>query len=104
MQYTTNYNLKKPSYTDPADIEDINANMDVLDAELQARESDTNTHATNTSNPHGVNKSQVGLGNVDNVKQAPYTHTQDSDIHRKITSGTAEPSGGSNGDIYLQYE
>lgn len=27
------------------------------------------THASNTSNPHGVTKTQVGLGNVDNVKQ-----------------------------------
>lgn len=27
------------------------------------------THASNTSNPHAVTKTQVGLGNVDNVKQ-----------------------------------
>lgn len=27
-------------------------------------------HATRTDNPHGVTKAQVGLGNVDNVKQA----------------------------------
>jgi 3-deoxy-D-arabino-heptulosonate 7-phosphate (DAHP) synthase len=32
------------------------------------------------------------------------SHTGNSNIHRTITSGTAEPSGGSNGDIYLQYE
>lgn len=28
-------------------------------------------HTGNKSNPHGVTKSQVGLGNVDNVKQMP---------------------------------
>lgn len=28
------------------------------------------THTSDTSNPHNVTKSQVGLGNVDNVKQA----------------------------------
>ena len=32
-----------------------------------------NTHSQDTSNPHGVTKSQVGLGNVDNVKQLPIT-------------------------------
>lgn len=30
--YTTNLNLKKPAYADPADIADINANMDTIDS------------------------------------------------------------------------
>lgn len=30
----------------------------------------TDAHANRTDNPHGVTKEQVGLGNVDNVKQA----------------------------------
>lgn len=30
-------------------------------------------HANDKGNPHGTNKTQVGLGNVDNVKQAPKT-------------------------------
>lgn len=34
-------------------------------------------HIANKSNPHAVTKTQVGLGNVDNVKQAPYTHVSD---------------------------
>ena len=36
MQNTTHYNLKKPDYTDFADIQDINENMDTIDAELAA--------------------------------------------------------------------
>lgn len=32
------------------------------------------------------------------------THTSNSEIHVNITSGTANPSGGSDGDVYLQYE
>ena len=32
-------------------------------------QSNLNTHTNNKSNPHGVTKAQVGLGNVDNVKQ-----------------------------------
>lgn len=30
--YTSNLNLKKPGYDSPADIADINANMDVIDS------------------------------------------------------------------------
>lgn len=36
MQRTTNYNFKKPDYTDFADIQDINDNMDAIDEELAA--------------------------------------------------------------------
>lgn len=35
------------------------------------------SHIADKSNPHEVTKTQVGLGNVDNVKQAPYTHVSD---------------------------
>ena len=40
MKETKNLKLKKPDYTDVADIADINANMDILDAELN-KKSDT---------------------------------------------------------------
>lgn len=40
------------------------------------------SHIADKSNPHGVTKVQVDLGNVDNVKQAPYTHvTNNSNPH-----------------------
>ena len=32
---TTNYGLKKPSYSDTADIGVINSNMDVIDAKMK---------------------------------------------------------------------
>lgn len=41
MQYTRNYNLKKPDYTDFADIKDINDNIDKIDEELAAPTGDT---------------------------------------------------------------
>lgn len=41
MQNTTNYNLKKPEYTDFADIQDINDNMDKIDEELAAPTGDS---------------------------------------------------------------
>ena len=39
----------------------------------QASKTDLNNHTRNTNNPHNVTKDQVGLSNVDNVKQATYT-------------------------------
>lgn len=41
MQYSTNYNLKKPDYTDFADIQDINDNTDTIDAQLAAPTGDS---------------------------------------------------------------
>ncbi|HHV75528.1 MAG TPA: hypothetical protein GXX41_13020 [Thermoanaerobacterium sp.] len=37
MQYTTNYNLKKPEGTDVVNIDDLNANADIIDTELAKR-------------------------------------------------------------------
>lgn len=34
MQLTPNYRLRKPDGTDPVDVQDLNDNMDVLDAEV----------------------------------------------------------------------
>lgn len=34
MKQTVNHKLNKPDYTDVADIADINANMDIIDANL----------------------------------------------------------------------
>ena len=36
MNYTTNLNLKKPEYTDTADIKDLNDNFDTIDEALAA--------------------------------------------------------------------
>lgn len=41
MQRTTNYNLKKPERTDAALIDDINDNMDTIDAQLTAPTGDS---------------------------------------------------------------
>src|SRR5690606_34184310 len=39
-------------------------------AKANAVQTNLTNHINNKNNPHGVTKSQVGLGNVDNVKQA----------------------------------
>jgi hypothetical protein len=70
MQSTTNYGLNKPESTDFYDVEHFNANMDKIDEELAKMSSSTtgiDTHINNKNNPHGVTKTQVGLGNADNT-------------------------------------
>ena len=39
----------------------------------KANQSDFSAHVNNRNNPHEVSKTQIGLSNVDNVKQATYT-------------------------------
>ncbi|WP_441007370.1 hypothetical protein [Shouchella clausii] len=52
-------------------------------------------HANDKGNPHGTNKSQVGLGNVDNVKQAPKT---EFDAH---VNDTGNPHGTTKAQVGL---
>lgn len=77
-----------------------------------------NDHIADTANPHAVTKAQVGLGNCDNTSDLNkpisvatqgaltpiQTHVSTANIHVKITSGTANPTGGVDGDVYFQYE
>lgn len=47
--YTTNYNLIKPEYSDDADIGDINGNMDIIDSTLAEKQNATDNNLTTTS-------------------------------------------------------
>ena len=38
----------------------------------KANQADLTAHIQNRNNPHNVTKAQVGLGNVDNIRQASY--------------------------------
>ncbi|MBO3796844.1 BppU family phage baseplate upper protein [Bacillus subtilis] len=80
------------------DFEDLKQSVETIVADLQEKFKDLNnvetkegaqqkadvvqanldTHTSNKSNPHNVTKTQVGLGNVDNVQQAS---KQDFDLH-----------------------
>ena len=75
------------------------------------------SHLTDEANPHGTTKAQIGLGNVDNVKQMPMSggtftgvavaQTNTSYTTRQLRNvimSTADPSGGSNGDIWIKYK
>jgi hypothetical protein len=58
------------------------------------------THSADKANPHGVTKSQVGLGNVDNVKQIPLSEKGQPngvaalDANGNVLNGNGNISGG----------
>ncbi|NMB32689.1 MAG: hypothetical protein GX992_00390, partial [Clostridium sp.] len=65
----------------------------------------------------GVTKANVGLANVDNVKQMPISGGTFTGVAvaqantsyttrqlRNVIMSTANPSGGSNGDIWIKYK
>lgn len=82
MKYTTNLNLKKPDYTDPVDIEDINDNMDIVDTTL-------NNKADKTYVDNKV-KTDVPLN-------AKFTDTVY--VHPTTAGNKHIPTGGSIGQI-----
>lgn len=61
------------------------------DTNLTALETKVNQHIANKSNPHGVTKAQVGLGNADNTPDAnkPISTAQASAIADAKAAGTA---------------
>lgn len=56
-------------------VSDIDGLSDKIDSVTvkKANQSDFSAHINNRNNPHNVTKAQIGLSNVDNVKQATYT-------------------------------
>lgn len=55
-----------------ADIDGLPEKIDEV-TRNKAEKVDLTAHIQNKNNPHNVTKQQVGLGNVDNVRQASYT-------------------------------
>lgn len=69
-------------------------------AGLKVLSNDIAAHSNAKNNPHAVTKSQVGLGNVDNIKQASKvdfdSHVGDKQLHTSAT----EKNKWNNGQIY----
>ena len=86
MKTTKNYGLKKPETTDFYNIDDMTENMDIIDEKLK----DGENHASDKENPHGVTKTQVGLGNVDNTADA------DKNVKYATSAGSATKDGSGN--------
>ena len=56
-------------------VSDIDGLAEKIDAVTvkKANQRDFSAHINDRNNPHGVTKTQIGLSNVDNVKQASFT-------------------------------
>jgi len=72
MQYTVNYNLKKPEGTDIVNIDDLNHNADILDQKLKEVE-----NKANNAPPNSVNDAAIGSRTPDQsqVPASPGTGT-----------------------------
>lgn len=55
-----------------SDIDGLSEKIDAVTVK-KANQSDFSAHINDRNNPHNVTKTQIGLSNVDNVKQASYT-------------------------------
>jgi hypothetical protein len=92
---TTNYEFVKPELTDPADITAMNGNWDKIDTMFKGQLDDIGTIKSNhTTLSNTVTNNKTELNNKIN--------TEVGKLQKKITYGTAAPSGGSNGDVYIQ--
>ena len=80
------YTLNNSSFTaeEMAAIDSGVTSHDVTN--LRADHTTLGTHVDNTSNPHKVTKSQVGLGNVDNTRDAdkPVSTAQQNALNKKL--------------------
>lgn len=81
MQYTINYNLKKPESGDDVTPTPFNDNADTIDSKLKE---------INDSINDSINAINTSISTINGKL-------------KNITISTAEPSGGSNGDIWIKY-
>lgn len=91
MKQTTNLKLNKPETSDFYDIDVLNENMDIIDTKLSS-------HIANASNPHGVTKAQIGLGNVNNTADTnkPVSTAQQTAINAVQTNLNTHTANVSN--------
>lgn len=68
MQETKNLKLKKPDYSDVADIADINANMDILDEEVQKNKATVSELSSNKADKTHNHNNGADLKNVNASK------------------------------------
>ena len=74
--YTENYNLKKPSTTDPVNIDDLNGNADIIDAALAGKADSADVSGKYTKPAGGIPATdlhadvQASLGKADTAIQA----------------------------------
>ena len=124
MDKTTYYDLNKPLGTEKYNIDVFNDNVDIIDNELHLlneenisqneaiKQQNRNiaAHLINTTNPHRVDKTQVGLSNVDNTSdmnkplslaQAEAINLVENNVNNRINNHVRFPNGEG---FYVDYQ
>ncbi|MCY1093999.1 MULTISPECIES: hypothetical protein [Bacillus] len=82
------------------ELQDGAASSEEVTAALKALSNDITTHSNAKNNPHAVTKSQVGLGNVDNIKQASKADFDSHVVDKILHTSEAEKNKWNNGQLY----
>lgn len=91
---TLKYGFIKADISDAADITANNSNWDKLDTEI-------NNLNINANNQDGLIE-QLENTLSTHTSELSQIKTQVGTLQPKITYGTSAPSGGNNGDVYIQ--
>lgn len=86
-------------------VNSLTTELNNTNNDVSAVSSELSTHTRNTSNPHSVTKSQVGLGNVDNTSDAnkPISNAQQDALDKKLdlSGGTLTGPLNIQGDLNI---
>ena len=82
-------NDQTPTYTEATTLAKLTSGekLSVALGKISKAVTDLIAHIANKSNPHGVTKAQVGLGNVDNTSDAnkPVSTAQQAALNSSLT-------------------
>lgn len=110
MLYTDNIRLKKPAYSEPADIADINENSDIIDREFGNRYLKSETYSVEQVNnaiaqaiealPNGL----VYRGAVNYYKDLPTANNKEGDTYSVKYQGETGTTADGNEYAWGEYE
>lgn len=110
MLYTDNIGLKKPAYSDPADIADINENSDIIDREFGNRYLKSETYSVEQANkaiaqaieafPNGL----VYCGAVNYYKDLPTANNKEGDTYSVKYQGETGTTADGNEYAWGKYD
>lgn len=85
-----------------ARVDNLESNYDDFTEFQNNISSNLNSHISNKSNPHGVTKSQVGLGNVNNTSDTdkPVSTAQQAALDTKLNKSQTNNTGTNETDKY----
>ena len=90
MEYTENYNLKKPDMNDTALISDINENMDIIDQKLKEAGQNEQLQSDVTEIKGTTEDIKTSIGSAEDLSSSPTIFGKLAEIKEIITSKFAD--------------